>query len=49
MGNYGGIETHIENVTLTEIGYVNGVTSSIQTQIDAKASNGFAVAMAIAL
>ena len=36
MGNYGGIETHIENVTLTEIGYVNGVTSSIQTQIDSK-------------
>ena len=33
----------------TEFGYLNGVTSAIQTQIDAKASNGFAVAMAIAL
>ena len=36
MGNYGGIETHIENLTLTELGYVNGVTSSIQTQINSK-------------
>ena len=35
--------------TSTEIGYVNGVTSAIQTQLDAKASKGLAVAMAIAL
>ena len=35
--------------TSTEIGYVNGVTSAIQTQLDAKASKGFATAMAIAL
>ena len=33
----------------TEYGYLNGVTSGIQTQIDARASAGFAVAMAIAL
>lgn len=33
----------------TEFGYLNGVTSAIQTQIDNKASNGFAIAMAIAL
>ena len=33
----------------TELSYVNGVTSAIQTQIDTKASNGFAIAMAIAL
>jgi hypothetical protein len=40
----------------TEFGYINGVTSAIQTQINTanadiatKASNGFAVAMAIAL
>ena len=33
----------------TEIGYVNGVTSAIQTQLDAKSSKGFATAMAIAL
>ena len=35
--------------TSTEIGYVNGVTSAIQTQLDAKATAGLAVAMAIAL
>ena len=35
--------------TSTEIGYVNGVTSAIQTQLDAKASKGLAVAMAIAV
>ena len=33
----------------TEFGYLNGVTSAIQTQIDNKASNGFSIAMAIAL
>ena len=33
----------------TEFGYLNGVTSSIQTQIDNKAGAGFAIAMAIAL
>ena len=33
----------------TEFGYLNGVTSAIQTQIDNKASNGFAIAMSIAL
>lgn len=36
-------------VTSTEFQYLNGVTSAIQTQLDAKAGNGFAVAMAIAL
>jgi hypothetical protein len=33
----------------TEFGYLNGVTSAIQTQIDNKAGAGFAIAMAIAL
>jgi hypothetical protein len=33
----------------TEFGYLNGVTSSIQTQIDNKAGAGFAIAMSIAL
>ena len=33
----------------TEFGYLNGVTSAIQTQIDDKAGAGFAIAMAIAL
>jgi len=40
---------HDGSVDNTEFGYLNGVTSAIQTQIDGKASNGFAVAMAIAL
>ena len=33
----------------TEFGYLNGVTSAIQTQIDSKASKGFSIAMSIAL
>jgi len=33
----------------TEFGYLNGVSSAIQTQIDNKASNGFSIAMSIAL
>lgn len=37
------------NVSDTEYGFLDGVTSSIQTQIDSKAGAGFAVAMAIAL
>ena len=40
---------HDGSVSNTEFGYLNGVTSSIQTQLDTKASSGFAVAMAIAL
>ena len=37
------------NVSNTEFGYLDGVTSAIQTQIDNKAGAGFAIAMAIAL
>jgi len=37
------------NVSDTEYGFLDGVTSSIQTQINNKAGAGFAVAMAIAL
>ena len=40
---------HDGTVSNTEFGYLNGVTSAIQTQLDDKAGNGFAVAMAIAL
>jgi len=40
---------HDGTVSNTEFGYLNGVTSAIQTQIDTKATAGFAVAMAIAL
>jgi hypothetical protein len=35
------------STTSTELGYVNGVTSAIQTQLDAKASTGKAIAMAM--
>ena len=40
---------HDGSVDNTEFSYINGVTSSIQTQLDAKASNGFSIAMSIAL
>jgi hypothetical protein len=40
---------HDGSVSNTEFGYLNGVTSNIQTQLDSAASAGFAVAMAIAL
>jgi hypothetical protein len=39
--------TSIGNVSSTEIGYLDGVTSSMQTQINSKASTGKAIAMAI--
>ena len=37
------------NVSNTEFGYLNGVSSAIQTQLDSKPSAGFTIAMAIAL
>ena len=37
----------VANVSDTEIGYLDGVTSAIQTQLDTKASTGKAIAMAI--
>jgi len=37
------------SVSNTEFQYLNGVTSNLQTQLDNKASTGFAIAMAIAL
>ena len=49
-------ELEVSAVTSTEIGYLDGVTSAIQTQIDAntalantKATNAFAIAQAVAL
>ena len=33
--------------TATELNYVDGVTSAIQTQMDTKASTGKAIAMAL--
>jgi hypothetical protein len=40
---------HDGSVSNTEFGYLNGVTSAIQTQLDSAATAGFAIAMAIAL
>ena len=37
------------NITDTEYGYLNGASSNIQDQLTAKASAGFALAMAVAL
>ena len=45
----GSGDVSVSAVTSTEVGYLDGVTSAIQDQIDAKASKGFATAMAIAL
>jgi hypothetical protein len=39
--------TSIGDASATEIGYLDGVTSAIQTQINTKASTGKAIAMAI--
>ena len=35
--------------TATELNYTDGVTSAIQTQLDARASKAFAIAQAVAL
>jgi len=37
------------NISDTEYGYLNGVSSNIQTQLDAKATTGFSTAISIAL
>ena len=42
-----GKQTKVSGVSDTEIGYLDGVTSAIQTQINTKASTGKAIAMAI--
>ena len=38
MGNYGAVEISIDNLTIKEIGYLNGVTSDLQTQINNSSS-----------
>ena len=45
----GSGDVSVATTTSTEIGYVNGVTSAIQTQLDAKGTQGFAIAMSICL
>jgi hypothetical protein len=42
-------EDVVITATATELNYTDGVTSAIQTQLDAKASRSFAIAQAVAL
>ena len=45
----GSGDVSVSDVTSTEIGYLDGVTSAIQTQLDNKSSKAFAIAQAVAL
>jgi hypothetical protein len=45
--NWDDLDTLLGAVTAVEFSYVDGVTSNIQTQLDAKASTGKAIAMAM--
>ena len=45
----GNGDVSVSAVTSTEIGYLDGVASAIQTQLDTKATNAFAIAQAVAL
>ena len=45
----GSGDVSISDVTSTEIGHLDGVSSNLQTQIDTKASTAFAIAQAVAL
>jgi len=42
-------DVSVSAVTSTEIGYLDGVSSAIQTQLDAKSTKAFAIAQAVAL
>ena len=45
----GNGDVSVSAVTSTEIGYLDGVSSAIQTQLDTKTTPGFAIAQAVAL
>ena len=45
----GSGDVSVSAVTSTEIGYLDGVSENIQTQLDTKATSSFAIAQAIAL
>ena len=45
----GNGDVSVSAVTSTEIGFLDGVTSAIQTQLDTKTTPGFAIAQAVAL
>ena len=42
-------DVSVSDVTSTEIGYLDGVSSAIQTQLDNKSTKAFAIAQAVAL
>ena len=42
-------DVSVSDVTSTEIGHLDGVSSNIQTQLDHKAAKSFAIAQAVAL
>ena len=45
----GSGDVSVSDVTSTEIGFLDGVSSAIQTQLDTKAAKSFAIAQAVAL
>ena len=45
----GNGDVSVSAVTSTEIGYLDGVSSAIQTQLDNKSTKAFAIAQAVAL
>ena len=45
----GSGDVSVSDVTATEIGHLDGVSSAIQTQLDNKAAKSFAIAQAVAL
>ena len=45
----GSGDVSVSDVTSTEIGHLDGVSSNLQTQLDAKAAKSFAIAQAVAL
>jgi len=45
----GSGDVSVSAVTSTEIGHLDGVSSNIQTQLDAKTTQAFAIAIAMAL
>ena len=45
----GSGDVSVSAITSTEIGYLDGVSSNIQTQLDNKAAKAFAIAQAVAL
>ena len=44
-----GGDVSVSDVTSTEIGHLDGVSSNLQTQLDNKAAKSFAIAQAVAL